>query len=474
MKDIDEILRIANSNEVEIPSKLEYRIKNTLKNKNQKKLKYKMKKILVTIISILIAFLGSITVYAVSNGKIDGVPIMEYLNVKFSNNYNEYKENVNETKQTYNKTSVELVASLASDYITILEFDIKLSDEDREYLKLDKSLYDEKSAEEVFESLKERAKSELQNNDKEISEAAILERANEMYYKNGIYDDIEEEKKYINSICLGFNKKNDSADFDDMPSTKNYVIIDGEEIWCRNYEGVEKINDNEYKIYHMFLLTEDDLKGKTNFNITLRNNIIANKAKMRDGETSKWKNMYLVNTPNNQRMIKIDGEFSVDVSKDKIMENSKIIDLENKKSNYKNVTQEIEQININPLQTIIKTKTTITGVDSNKSYYFEDEIQNPLWVDFTIKNGDGEELTSQSFETKKILIKSNGNIEQWAPGDIQGSVYKNGTFELTEYIIVEKCDTDKIIITPSFPMQRKSDHSDESHILESIEIDLKE
>lgn len=471
MKDIDEILQIAISNEIKIPSKVEYRIKNTLKNKNQKKLRYKVKKILVTIVSILIVFLGSITVYAVSGGKINGVPIMEYLNVKFSNNYNEYKETVNEMKQTYNKTSVELVASLASDYITILEFDVKLSDEDKEYLKLGKSLYDGKAKDQALESLKDRAKRELQNNGKEISEDAILERANELYYSEGIYEDIEEQKKYINSICLGFNKQNAS---DDLPSTKDYVIIDDEKIWCRNYESVEKITDNEYKIYHMFLLTEDDLKGKTNFNITLKNNIIANKAKIKNGETSRWKNMYLVNTPNNQRLIEIEGDFSVDVSKDKIMENSNIINLENKKSNYKNVTQEIEQININPLQTIIKTKTTITGVDSNKRYFFEDEIQNPLWVEFNVKSGDGKDLTSQSFETKKILIKNNGNVEQWAPGDIKdGSVYKNGTFELTEYIIVENCDTDKLIITPSFPMQRKNDYKDEYNVLESIEIDLK-
>ena len=29
-----------------------------------------------------------------------------------------------------------------------------------------------------------------------------------------------------------------------------------------NYETVEKVSDNEYKIYHIFLLTDNDLKGK--------------------------------------------------------------------------------------------------------------------------------------------------------------------------------------------------------------------
>lgn len=290
---------------------------------------------------------------------------------------------------------------------------------------------------------------------------------------------VEEAKKYINTIQLGFNKEKAGEKIDflrDFPTTKDSIYLDGEQVWCRNYETVEKIADNEYKIYHIILLTDDDLKGKTNYNITLKKVILANKGQLKQGEELMHKNSLLINVPNNARRIDIEGEFSVDVSKEKILENSKIIKLEDKKSSYKNVTQEIEEININPIQTIIRTKTIISGVSSNKRYYYDDEIQNPLWMEFKITDANGKELTSQSFETKKILTKGDGTVEEWYPGDIKGgSVYKNGTFELTEYIIVENNTTNKLNISPFFQAQDRTEDGSLEDIrcdLNTIKIDL--
>ena len=221
------------------------------------------------------------------------------------------------------------------------------------------------------------------------------------------------------------------------------------------------------------MLTDDDLKGKNNYNITLKNNIIANKGELKEGEENS--SIALLNTPDNQRRIEIEGEFSVDVSKDKILENSKIIKLVNKKSIYKNVSQEIEEININPLQTIIRAKTTITGIDSNKKYFYNNELQNPLAIDFKVTDNEGRVLTSQSFETKKTLIYSNGKTEEWAPGDIKDLVqYRNATFELKQYIVVEKSNTDKITIYPSFKAQEKGTYDEKCQELDKIEITINE
>ena len=287
---------------------------------------------------------------------------------------------------------------------------------------------------------------------------------------------IEEFKKYINTIQLGFNKESIDGEidfFENFPHSKDNIILDGEEIWCRNYENVVKVSDNEYKVYHVFLLTDDDLKGKTSYNITLKNNIIANNAQLKHGEDTQHEGFSLANTPNNARRIDIEGEFSVDVSKDKILADSNIIKLTDKKASYKNVTQEIEEISINPIQTIIRTKTIITGVASNKRYDYEDEIQNPLWVEFNITDENGNELKASSFETKKILTKGDGTVEEWYPGDIDGmSKYSNGTFELTEYIIVENNNTNKMKITTSFPAPSKEGNGEKYHTLAPIEIDL--
>lgn len=477
MKDDEYINRV-----YEKYNKIKYSKRNEFYNnyhyKNNKANTFSIiKSIILVIIISGVTFIGGFSVYAAVRGKIDGIPVIEWLEIKFSNKYNDYKEEISNQKITYNKTTVELMSTVTSDYVTIFEFDVKLSDKDKEYLKLGESIYTEKDKEDLMNEFKEDAKIQLINEKGKATEEDISKLAKEMYENDIIgHERIEEYKKYINTIELGFNKERKGEEFDsllDMPSTKDNIYIDGKKKWCRNYETVEKISDNEYKVYHIFLLTEDDLNGKTNFNITLKNNIIANTAKLKEGEEAKNDNIHLVNTANNERRIKIDGEFSVNVSKDKILKDSKIIKCKNKKSIYKNVTQKIERININPLQTIIKTKTTIKGVDSNKRYYYNDEKQNPLCMEFRITDSNGNKLSSESFETKKTLIRSNGKKEQWEPGDIKDlSTYRNGTFELIEYIIVENCDTDKIIIYPYYEETEEYTGKTKEHKLDKIELDL--
>lgn len=439
---IDDQIILDLSKDIKIPYSYEIAIKTALNKKRKITPMMVIRSIIIWIATILGLFCGSFGVYAVTGGTIEGVPAIDWLGIKFSSEYTEYKEEVHEEIKTYNETSVELTGTLASDYVTVLEFDVKLSEEDKQYLRLGEDLFTEKDVED--------------------------------YARNP--EVAEEFKNYFNTLELGFNKKPVEGELDllgDMPHTKDSIYLDGEEIWCRNYETSEKIADNEYKIYHVLLLTDENLKGKTNYNITLKNVILANKGQLKQGKEEIYKGSSLINTPNNARRIDIEGEFSVDVSKDKIMENSKITKLVDKKSSYKNVTQEIEEINVNPLQTIIRTKTTITGVSSSKRYWYEDEIQNPLWVEFKILDENGKELTSESFETKKILTKGDGTVEEWYPGDVDGmSKYTNGTFELTEYIIVEKSNTNKIKIIPSFQNVERKTGEEKYHTLAPIEIDL--
>lgn len=474
MRDIDELLELASYQEIEIPSKIEYRINYTLKNKNQyKNFTFYLKKIFVTIISLIIAIIGSITVYAASVGKLDGIPVIGRLGLKVSEQYNDYKEIQNIKTETFSKTSVELVATLASDYVTIFEFDVKLSDEDKEYLRLGKSVFNKEEYQKNIENYKDKAKKELLriNEYATPTEDEILEKAEEMFnesYGRKIY---EEDKKYINTVCLRFNvdKENDSIG---VYRTDYPIIIDDEEIWCRNYESAEKISDNEYKIYHTFLLTDEDLKGKTDFTITLKNNILANIAELKEGETPSER-FSVVNSPGNERYINIEGDFSAHVSKEKISENSNIIECENKISTNKNVRLEIEYVNLNPIQTIIKLKNTITGIDSNKSYYYESDKHNPIFLNYKITDENGKVLNCQYFETKKTLIRNNGEKEEWAPGDIKDMCYyKNGTFEMIRYIILEKSNSNSLIITPSYKIKKMTDVGMEDVIMDSIEIEL--
>lgn len=484
--DVEEQIIMDLSKDIKIPYSYEIAIKTALNKKAKVNIMLAIRNAIIAIVSVLSLLCGSFGVYAATGGQIEGVPALEWLGIKFSSNYVDYKEEVKETTTTYNKTSVELVGTLASDYVTVLEFDVKLSEEDKEYLRLGETVYMEQDAVDLEENLKnieENYKRSLEWVDEMYNdEEEMVQQAKDNYKrqfeteKKYAKENVEETKKYINTLQLGFNKKPMGEKMDllmDLPHTKDSVIVDGEEIWCRNFEDVEKIADNEYKVYHVLLLTDDDLKGKISYNITLKNNIIANNAQLKHGENPQHEGMTLSNTPNNARRIDIEGEFSVDVSKEKILADSNIIKLTDKKSSYKNVTQEIEEININPIQTIIRTKTIITGVSSNTRYDYGDEKQCPLWVEFKIKDENGKELKTQSFETKKILTKADGTVEEWYPGDIDGSsVYKDGTFELTEYIILENNNTNKITIIPSFPALDREAGEEVYTDLPDIEIDL--
>ncbi len=476
------------SKDIKIPYSYDIAIRTALKKKRKPNIILLIRNVIIWLVSVLSILCGSFGVYAATGGEINGIPAFEWLGINFSSSYVDYKQELKETTTTYNKTSVELVGTLASDYVTVLEFDVKLSEEDKEYLRLGKEVYTEQDGIDLEERLKQIQEDyqrsienvdEMHSNteDKDVAQQMKDDRKDQYgLQKKYAEESVEDFKKYINTLQLGFNKKPMGEKMDllmDFPTSKDNIILDGEEIWCRNYENVVKIADNEYKVYHVILLTDDDLKGKTNYNITLKNNIIANNAQLKNGESEKFEGASLANTPNNARRIDIEGEFSVDVSKDKILADSNIIKLTDKKASYKNVTQEIEEISINPIQTIIRTKTRITGVASNKRYDYEDEMQNPLWVEFKITDGNGKELKSESFETKKILTKEDGTVEEWYPGDIDGmSRYTNGTFELTEYIIVENNNTNKMKITTSFPAPSKEGNGEQYHTLAPIEIDL--
>ncbi len=476
------------SKDIKIPYSYDVAIRTALNKKRKPNIMLLIRNVIIWIVSALSVLCGSFGVYAATGGEINGIPAFEWLGINFSSSYVDYKQEVKETTTTYNKTSVELVGTLASDYVTVLEFDVKLSEEDKQYLRLGETVYTEQDDIDLEKSLKqieEDYQRSLENVDEMYSNTEDKDAAQQMkddrkdqyvLQKKYAEERIEEFKKYINTIQLGFNKESIDGEidfFENFPHSKDNIILDGEEIWCRNYENVVKVSDNEYKVYHVFLLTDDDLKGKTSYNITLKNNIIANNAQLKHGEDTQHEGFSLANTPNNARRIDIEGEFSVDVSKDKILADSNIIKLTDKKASYKNVTQEIEEISINPIQTIIRTKTIITGVASNKRYDYEDEIQNPLWVEFNITDENGNELKASSFETKKILTKGDGTVEEWYHGDIDGmSKYSNGTFELTEYIIVENNNTNKMKITTSFPAPSKEGNGEKYHTLAPIEIDL--
>ena len=447
MNNIEDLLEKANKKDINIPPRIEYKIQYALKHKNKSNWGYGLKKLITVVVSLMIVLVGSVSVYAAFGGTIAGKPIMEWIGIKFSDEYDNYKENVVKQEITYNETKVDLISTVCDDAFTILEFDVKLSKEDKEYLRLGESIVTE-------EDLKQARKSD------EETTRNVEEGQN--------YKFISSAKDTLNTIQLIFFGKEEEQNGKKVYNSEGTynIIIDDEKIWTKTIQTVTKISDYEYKVYQLFLLKDDELKGKENFKISLNNIVLGNIGEKKKTESG----MQIINTPNNARFINIGGNFEVNVSKEKTLQDTKIIKPENVEISYKNMNKKVEEVSITPLQIVAKVMTKIDNVSLNSLSNTQNKDHINL-IDFKVYDSNNNELTSSSFETKRTITYGNGKTEEWAPGDI-GTYkdFKNATMNITEYIIIEKKDNmSGIKIVPS----ERNDTKGQSNILGEMNINFK-
>ena len=151
MKDIEEMLETASQEHIDIPLKVEHRIQYTLRHKNKNDWRFYMRKIFTVMASMIIVLIGSVSVYAAFGGTIEGKLIFEWIGIKFSDEYEDYKVKVEGQEITYDQTKIDLVSTVGDEGFTILEFDIKLSKKDKEYLRLGESIVTEEDLQQAKE-----------------------------------------------------------------------------------------------------------------------------------------------------------------------------------------------------------------------------------------------------------------------------------------------------------------------------------
>lgn len=206
MEEIEKILKNSSKQNVDIPLKIEYRVKNTLKNKQKKRWKIYLRKMITVLASFIIVFIGGASAYATFGGTVSGKPIIEWLGLNFNTEYENHKIEVEGKKVSYGETSIELLSKLYDDGMVLFEFDVKISDEDMKKFDI-------------------------------------------------------QENQILKGIYLTFNG-----------ASNNWIAtIDNKEygIKTRSAQTYRKIADNEYKIYHMYFLTDKELGNKTDFNINI-------------------------------------------------------------------------------------------------------------------------------------------------------------------------------------------------------------
>lgn len=356
----------------------------------------------VFLITLLVGTILSGVVYAVCEVPINGKPIIEWLGIKFSENYEEYRVDVQNQEISSNETSISLTGTVCDEGFTILEFDVKLSDTDKEKLKIGKPILTEEYINTPPEELS------LTKEEKDL----IIEE-----YSN----------KLIDSIYISFNNKpltNEPGIY--LDNRNNYsIIIDGENYWIRprSAQTTTKISDNEYKVYQLYFLTQEELGNKQEFNITLNNPIIM------ANDTQSY---------SNEVYIPIDGEFNVSVSKEKSIQNTNIYIPTCEEIKYKNITSHIDKVINTPLQTIVKVSYTYNNVNLN-TLTNENDSNYIDTIEYKAFDENDNELGIFAYETERKITYENGKSEEWDIGDVGTSEnFNNAKLERTEYIIIEK------------------------------------
>ena len=452
---IDEIIKRKFQEDNYIPNSTKDAINDILKQNRNIVIDIKpnksiiFKKLVTVMASLMVVFIGSISTYAAFGGTISGKPIIEWLGIKFSDEYENYKVGVEGQEVIYKETKVELSSTVCDDGFVIFEFDVNLSKEDKEYLRLGETLVSEEEL-------------------KEAEQEALKEEQEEMggYYQNydarGTYKNYLQGRQLINTIRMVVND----------------ICIDGESYYTKSTQTTTKISDYEYKVYQLYFLTDEIIKDKTDFSVTLTLNALENTAdKSGYKKLEDTKGFYIINTPNNQRTIDMTGEFVVEVSKDKALENTEIIIPDCEKVKYRNMTKTIEEVRITPLQIIAKVKT----VRENLSLQALSSTMNKDYVgitDFNVYDNLGSKLESLRYETKRTITYANGKVEEWAPGDIGTfKSFYNAKMELIEYIIIEKPENiDNIKIVPTVRELNFKDEGPREKTVElnPLEINLKQ
>ena len=207
----------------------------------------------------------------------------------------------------------------------------------------------------------------------------------------------------------------------------------------------------------MYSLTDDELKGKENFKITLKNNKLVNMVAWQSlGDNwindCQWfakedNNMYLP-----EKYIKsLPLDFEVNVSKDLVLNDSKVIENPEIKSEFRNIIQEVEKVVISPMQTIVKVKHSASKQSSNAfaNRYTDHNIEHlPITREYKVYDANGNELSCFATTNKRTLIYSDGTREDYDPHDIPNKKYNNAIWETIEYLLIENTDTDYIKIVP--------------------------
>lgn len=210
----------------------------------------------------------------------------------------------------------------------------------------------------------------------------------------------------------------------DLGGANYNLIIDGEKHWLRGAVAsrvIENIQNKNYTVYQLYFLPKEEVENKETFTVTLDDIILA------------------VNTDSeNEGYIEMDGKFEVEVSKEKAVQNTTIIENEDASVIYQRLTNKITKVSQTPLQTLIKLSSLTKDVTLSNSTYLldEDYIGN---LEYEVFDQNGNELFTYVTISGYEFYYPDGTVQKISTSDTEGTE-KDGYNKILkeEYIVVEK------------------------------------
>lgn len=425
MKNIEDILKNSYNETIEIPNKVEYRINYTLNNLGkQKKSKFYFKKLSTVMASLIMIIFSGLSVYAAFGGTINGENVFKWIGIKISNQqFNEYSEKIGEQIYSNGDTNVTLLSTFYDGDLAILEFDINLSEKDKNYLKIGQNVVTEDY---MNENADENAIDVIIDGKKLTAQEAKKIQAEQ--YKNDTIDNI-----WFSINNKEITDKNGNSYIEGTYNNNN-ITINGQEYHLRHNANqiIEEVNDSEYKIFQTYVLPKENYQNSENIILKLSNlEILANKTQL--GDT--------------QKRIYILDNYEIKLQQNDSIKTLSNLSTANSINNNVKISQKIDYVSISPIQTTMKISTQLDNVNyedlvnSNSENYIGQ-------IDYEIYDENNNTVSSYKVETKRKITYSDGSTEEWETDSVTPSKYfKNAKLELTQFLICEKSSNNLTIKT---------------------------
>lgn len=352
--------------------------------------------------------------------------------IKFNDEYENYLVEINEKiSETPSGSKLVLESVNYDGGFVVFEFDFAITDEDSNYLKLGEKMFTPEELEEEKQSATAYFRSRLN----EYNEN--LEISKEEY--------IAKYQKKIANIENGYDKSKDIKYGFELQN-RNEI-----EIWANSKQNVEKVSDNEYKVYYYYFIPDEKFDENNKFtiqfnNIRIKQSYDRNSLDLNAFEKDEWIIVGKGSDWDNPKEFNLTGEYSYTVEK---MDSLKTIKPDLSGIEYDILTQYIDEIRVTPMQTIIKINSKLTEIKKHTTATTINEWDNPEFIgrlNFNVYDENMNKIEGMKVQAKRDIVFKDGHIESWDENQA-GPMYNQQSqigqdMEVVDYVIISNKDYD--------------------------------